>query len=64
MSGDGMSLEIGFNNKYMLDALKAAPADTLELRMNSPISPCIITPSDGKDNFLYMVLPVRLRAGQ
>ena len=23
-----------------------------------------ITPADGKDNFLYMVLPVRLRAGQ
>lgn len=64
MSGDGMGMEIGFNNKYMLDALKAAPADTVNLCMNSAISPCIITPADGKDNFLYMVLPVRLRAGQ
>ena len=64
MSGDGQGLEIGFNNKYMLDALKAAPADTVNLCMNSPISPCIITPADGKDGFLYMVLPVRLRAGQ
>ena len=64
MSGDGMGMEIGFNHKYMLDALKAAPADTVNLCMNSPISPCIITPSDGSDGFLYMVLPVRLRAGQ
>ena len=64
IAGDGMGLEIGFNNKYMLDALKSAPADTVKLCMNSPISPCIITPADGKDNFLYMVLPVRLRAGQ
>lgn len=65
MSGDGQGMEIGFNNKYMLDALKAAPADTVNLCMNSPVSPCIITPADpDKDNFLYMVLPVRLRAGQ
>lgn len=64
MSGDGMELEIGFNHKYMLDALKNAPADTVKLCMNSPVSPCIITPADGGDNFLYMVLPVRLRAGQ
>lgn len=64
MSGDGQGLEIGFNNKYMLDALKAAPADTINLSMNSAISPCIITPADEKQNFLYMVLPVRLRAGQ
>ncbi len=64
MSGDGEGLEIGFNNKYMLDALKAAPADTVNLCMNSPISPCVITPADGEDGFLYMVLPVRLRAGQ
>ena len=48
----------------MMDALKAAPADNINLCMNSAISPCIITPADGKDNFLYMVLPVRLRAGQ
>ncbi len=64
MSGDGTGLEIGFNNKYMLDALKSAPADTVKLCMNSPISPCIITPATGEENFLYMVLPVRLRAGQ
>ena len=64
MAGDGQELEIGFNNKYMMDALKAAPADNINLCMNSAISPCIITPADGKDNFLYMVLPVRLRAGQ
>ena len=64
MNGDGQGLEIGFNNKYMLDALKAAPADTVNLCMNSPISPCVITPADGGEGFLYMVLPVRLRAGQ
>lgn len=61
----GRSLEIGFNNKYMLDALKAAPADTLRLMLNTPVSPCVILPDEGKEqNFIYMVLPVRLKAGQ
>lgn len=28
------------------------------------LEPCIFVPADGSDNFVYMVLPVRLRAGQ
>ncbi len=61
----GEKLEIGFNNKYMLDALKAAPADTLRLQLNTPVSPCVILPEEDKEqNFIYMVLPVRLRAAQ
>lgn len=61
----GKKLEIGFNNKYLLDALKAAPADALRMQLNTPVSPCIIVPDEGKEqNFIYMVLPVRLRAGQ
>jgi DNA polymerase-3 subunit beta len=62
--GSGETLEIGFNDRYMLDALKAAPAEVLQLRMNTPVSPCVILPEEGKEeNFLYMVLPVRLRSG-
>ena len=55
-------IEIGFNDKYLLDALKAAPSDMLTLELNSGVNPCIITPSDEKNNFLYMVLPVRLKS--
>lgn len=64
--GNGNDLEIGFNNKYILDALKAASADVLRISLNTPISPCIIQPEEGEqqDQFLYMVLPVRLKAGQ
>ena len=60
--GDGKGLEIGFNNRYLMDALRYAPAEKVRMEMNTGISPCIITPTDGSDNFLYMVLPVRLRA--
>ena len=62
ISGDGGGLEIGFNNRYLMDALRYAPADKVKMEMNTGISPCIITPVDGSDNFLYMVLPVRLKA--
>lgn len=66
IDGNGGDLEIGFNNKYILDALKAAHADTLRIQLNTTISPCIIEPEEAerKDTFLYMVLPVRLKAGQ
>ena len=62
MTGDGDNLEIGFNDKYLLEALKAAPADYVKLELNSGVTPCIISPADESNNFLYMILPVRLKA--
>ncbi len=61
--GDGEGLEIGFNDRYLMDALKAAAKDELHLCLNTASSPCILTAADGSDNFTYMILPVRLRAG-
>lgn len=59
--GDGEGLQIGFNDRYLLDALKAAETDDLQLCANTPSSPCVIKAADGSDNFTYMILPVRLR---
>lgn len=64
VNGNGEGLEIGFNNKYILDALKAAPSDKLRLQLSTGISPCIIIPADGTNSFLYMILPVRLKANE
>ena len=62
VEGDGQGLEIGFNNRYLMDALRFAPADQVVMELNTGISPCVMTPVDGGDSFLYMVLPVRLKA--
>ena len=62
ITGDGQGLEIGFNNKYLMDALKNAPADRLRLEFTSGVAPCVILPAEGEENFIYMVLPVRLKA--
>ncbi len=65
IAGDGKGLEIGFNNRFLMDAVKAAPAQRVRLELSTPTSPCLVLPLEGEeDNFLYMVLPVRLRAGE
>ena len=62
IDGDGQEREIGFNNNYLMDALKAAPAEKLRLEFTSGVAPCVILPAEGEENFIYMVLPVRLKA--
>jgi len=62
LEGDCEELEIGLNDKYLLDALKAAPAEYVTLELSTGVTPCVISPIDGKNNFLYMILPVRLKA--
>ena len=66
VAGDGNGLEIGFNNRYLLEALRAAPTSSVNLAMNTPVSPCVITPGEegnvSADAFIFMVLPVRLKA--
>ena len=64
IAGDGQELEIGFNNRYLMDALKYAPADTVSIELNTGVSPAVIVPTDGSDRFLYMVLPVRLKSAE
>lgn len=57
---DGERTEIGFNNRYLLDALKACETDRVIIKLNGSASPILITPVDG-DSFNFLVLPVRLK---
>lgn len=57
---EGEDIRIGFNNKYMADALKASACDELMLEMSGPLSPIKLVPLDG-DDFLFLVLPIRLK---
>lgn len=59
-STDGKRTEIGFNNRYVLEALRACDADEVLIQLNGPISPAIIVPTEG-DHFLYLILPVRIK---
>ncbi len=62
IQGDGKHLEIGFNNRYMLDALRAAPGDRVNIQLTNAIGPAIICPEKPEDDsYLYLILPVRIR---
>ena len=63
IEGSGGGLEIGFNNKYLMDAVKNAPAEKLRMEFTTGVAPCVILPAEGEEKFVYMVLPVRLKAG-
>ena len=55
----GEQVEIGFNNRYMLDALKNTDCDEVKIVLNGTISPIVIKPVQG-DSFLFIVVPMRL----
>lgn len=57
---DGNSLEIGFNARFMLDALKVCDEDDIKIELNTSATPIIITPID-KEDFLFLILPMRLK---
>lgn len=57
------NLEIGFNNRYLLDALRACPDGTVNLSVKGNLNPIVFTPEEG-DSFTYLVLPVRLKANE
>ena len=58
---------IGFNAKYLLEALNNIPPEhsTVTYKLAGPVSPSIIVPNkdddDSNEKFLFMVLPMRLK---
>ena len=59
-AGDGKELEIGFNVRYLCDALRAVPSEEVTLELTNGLSPIVMTPVDDKHDYAYMVLPVRI----
>ncbi|MBQ9531264.1 MAG: DNA polymerase III subunit beta [Eubacterium sp.] len=57
-SGD--RVEIGFNSKFVLDALNASDTDEVKIELCGPVSPVKIM-SVNSDSFLFLVLPMRLK---
>lgn len=53
---EGRDLVIGFNPKFMMDALKAVDEENVTIYLINPKAPCFIR--DENDSYLYLVLPV------
>ena len=57
---EGDSFEIGLNSRYLLEALKAAESEQVQILFNGPNNGVLIEPLEG-DDFKYMIMPMRLR---
>ena len=56
---EGSKVEVGFNNRFLIDALKATEQEEIKMEFGSSNQPIIIKPVEG-DSFFYLVLPVRI----
>ena len=57
---EGKELEIGFNPKFFLDALKAIDDEEVYIEFGTNKSPCIIKPVENGD-YIYMILPIKMK---
>lgn len=60
---DGDDILIAFNNRFLIDSLRACDADRVKLSMSSPLTSMNIEPADkeeGKEE-IFMLLPVRMK---
>ena len=53
---EGKDIVIGFNPKFLIDALRAIDEEEVTLYLVSPKAPCFIR--DAEDMYCYLILPV------
>ena len=61
VSTEGKNLEAGFNPKYFLDAFRAIDDEEVFIDFGTSVSPCIIRPVDSAGDYIYMILPIRMK---
>ena len=58
---EGKDLLIGFNPKFLIDALRVIDDEEVTLYLMNPKAPCFI--KDEKESYIYLILPVNFNAG-
>ena len=56
----GETVTIGFNNKLILDALRAAEGDKVRLRFNGAMKVIEMLPLEG-ESFIFLIMPIQLK---
>ena len=59
----GTPLTIGFNNRYLINSVRACNAERIKLSLSSHLSSLNIVPAEEKEGIeeVFMLLPVRLK---
>ena len=55
---EGKDITIGFNPKFLIDALRVIDDESVDLYMVNSKAPCFIR--DGEENYIYLILPVNI----
>ena len=58
ISKEGKDLVIGFNPKFLVDALRVIDEEEVTIYLINSIAPCIIR--DEKSSYLYLILPINV----
>lgn len=56
----GNDIEVGINNTYLLDSLRAAECDEIIIRMTTTFAAIKLVPPNEED-FIFLVMPIRTR---
>lgn len=57
---EGKNLDIGFNPRYLIEALRVIEDEEIQMEFSTNVSPLIIKPIAG-NTYIYMVLPVKIK---
>lgn len=57
---EGKDILIGFNPKFLIDALKVIDDEEIDIYLMNPKAPCFI--KDEKEQYIYLILPVNFNA--
>lgn len=58
---DGKDLAISFNARYFTEILRYIDSDSIVIKFTDAVSPCIIVPTGSLEDFMYLILPVRMQ---
>ena len=56
----GETVTIGFNNKLLLEALRAAEGDKIRIRFNGSMKVIEILPLEG-ESYIFLIMPIQLK---
>lgn len=57
---EGKDILIGFNPKFLMDALRVIDDETVDIYLFNPKAPCFI--KDKEENYIYLILPINFNA--
>ena len=60
ISTSGKDIFIAFNARYFMEAFRTISDEFIKIKFNSSSNPCVIVPAEDGNEYLYLILPVRI----